>query len=316
MVSLCLVGCGQASPSSTGSGGGSTTSTTSNAGSQSASSASSSSGSGAGGSGGAGGASPVWVDSLESNRDRLLGAYFDFLKTSVTQPQTNGLSGTDVASVCDVWSKLDPSSRAVFLTITARLQASRLGADGSSMLWHVTKLYRVVGGQGATQSDPGSCGGGEFNRMMMSMDASLRTAMAAANAHQGALQGNGKYDLADAPPQGTFWRDSHDIGGAHAPFDASDETDQGAPRGQTQYFADPTSSLAQAPLGRQDLETLIDPEALEMDQDYNCPHDSNPLCTYTTYGPLCFPGAATLGADLFAAAYGNFDPGYQPASCP
>ena len=43
------------------------------------------------------------------------------------------------------------------------------------------------------------------------------------------------------------WRDSHDLGGTHAPFDQSDETNQGAPRGQTQYFKDPASTVANSP---------------------------------------------------------------------
>jgi hypothetical protein len=266
------------------------------------------------GTGGAGGGSSS--DTLDSNRDRLLKTYFDYLEASVTVPQSNGLSGANVSSVCDVWSKLDPSSQSVFLTLTARLQRSILGVDGSSMLSHVTKIYRITGGESATQTNPGSCGGGEFNRMIMSMDPELHTVQVAANTHQGALQGNGKFDIADAPPHGTFWRDSHDLGGAHAPFDTSDETDQGAPRGQTQYFADPTSQIANAALGRQDLMTLVDPYALEMDEDYDCIHNSNPLCSYITYGPLCLPEASALGTALFLASYGDYEPTWKPTGCP
>src|SRR5207248_1335698 len=141
-------------------------------------------------------------------RDRLLKTYFDFLKANAMQPQSNGLSGANVSRPCDVWQKLDPSARAVFLTITARMQGSRLGVDGSSMLFHVTKLYRVSGGQGATANDPGSCGGGEYNRMIMSMDAALHDAQLAANQHKGATQQNGKRDIADVV-QSSWWRDSH-----------------------------------------------------------------------------------------------------------
>ena len=246
----------------------------------------------------------------------MLGTYLDYLEAFVTTPQTNGLSGSNVSTVCDLWSALDPSSQDVFLTLTRRLQGSILGADGSSMLWHVTKVYRIVGGQDATATDPGSCGGGEYNRMIMSMDAELHASQLAANANQGAMQANGQYDIADAPTQGTYWRDSHDAGGTHAPFDTSDETDQGAPRGQTQYFADPSSSLANAPLARQDLETLVDPYALEMDQDYDCVHSSNPLCSYVTYGTFCFPEQSMLGTDLFASRYGDFEPNWTPSGCP
>ncbi|MGH7284430.1 MAG: hypothetical protein ACRELY_23130 [Polyangiaceae bacterium] len=200
-------------------------------------------------------------DTLASNRDRLLETYFEFLKASATTPQTNGLSSSNVSNVCDVWTKLPPSARDVFLTITARLQGSKLGDDDSSMLSHVVKLYRVVGGDGETTSDPGSCGGGEANRMIMSMDPTLHDTQLAANDHQGATGGSGGYDIADAPT-GTSWRNSQDLGGPHTPFDLSDETMSGAPRGQTQYFRDPTSSAAKAALGRQDLSTLVDPYAL------------------------------------------------------
>ena len=254
------------------------------------------------------------ADTLDANRDRLLGTYFDFLKATATQPQSNGLSSSNVASVCDVWKKLDPSSQDVFLTLTARLQGSILGDDGSSMLGHITKIYRITGGQGATATSAGSCGGGEYNRMIMSMDAHLHTSQVAAFTHKGAVQSNAKPDLADIPA-GMSWRDSHDAGGPHAPFDRSDETNQGAPRGQTQYFADTASTLAHAPLGRRDLPALVDPLAVEMDQDYDCPHNSNPDCSYITYGPLCFPQASAAGTAIYTQSYGSFEPGWKPSGC-
>ncbi|MFT3771402.1 MAG: hypothetical protein QM820_38805 [Minicystis sp.] len=194
------------------------------------------------------------------------------------------------------------------------MQGSVLGVDGTSMLFHVTKLYRLVGGDGATATDPGSCGGGENNRMIMSMDALLHGAQLAAHDHAGAVQSNGKRDLSDVTAD-SFWRDSHDLGGAHAPFDRSDETEGGAPRGQTQYFADPASAAAGAPLGRKDLMMLVDPYALEMDQDYDCIHSSNPLCSYVTYGPLCFPKPSALGTDIYTETYGSFDPDWKPFGC-
>jgi hypothetical protein len=255
------------------------------------------------------------VDTLDSNRNRLIGTYLSFLKSFATTPQSNGLSGSNVSTVCDVWSGLDPSSRGVFLTVTARLQGGKLGQDGSSMLWHVVGLYRVVGGQGATATSAGSCGGGEYNRIIMSQDLTLHDAQLAASQHQGALQPNGKYDLADAPG-GTFWRDSHDLGGPHSPFDLSDETDKGAPRGQTQYFANPASAVANAPLGRMDLAALVDPLALEMDQDYDCAHNSNPACSYVFYGALCAPAASKLGTDIYVQTYGAIDASFKPTGCP
>jgi len=258
-------------------------------------------------------AGPQWTDTLGSNRDRLLATYLAWLKANASSPQSNGLSGSNVASVCDVWSKLDPSSRAVYLTLTARLQGGRLD-DQSSMLWHVTRVVRIAGGQNATASDPGSCGGAEYNRMIMSHDARLHAALVAANANKGAKNQQSAYDLADIPAD-TSWRDSHDLGGPHAPFDLSDETNQGAPRGQVHFFKDPTSMLAMAPLGRTDLATFTDPMALEMDQDYDCVHASNPLCTYVTYGALCLPQPSKLGVDIYAQSYGGFDPGWKPSGC-
>jgi hypothetical protein len=182
------------------------------------------------------------------------------------------------------------------------------------MLLHITKVYRITGGQGATATNPGSCGGGEYNRMIMSMDAELHTAQYAAFTDQGALQANGKYDISDIPAT-SYWRNSHDLGGPHAPFDVSDETNQGAPRGQTQYFSDPTSALANAPLNRQDLTTLVDPYAIEMDQDYDCAHNSNPLCSYTFYGPLCVPETTEIATQIYTQSYGSFGPNWKPTGC-
>jgi hypothetical protein len=268
-----------------------------------------------GDSGGADGeaGAPV-VDTIDGNRNRLLCTYLAYLQANPSETQSNGLSGSNVSSVSDLWQKLDPSSQAVFLTLTARMQGSILGDDGSSMLSHITKVYRITGGQGATAQSPGSCGGGEYNRMIMSMDAHLHASQLAANQHKGAIQGNSKYDIADIPPT-SFWRDSHDLGGPHPPFDLSDETNQGAPRGQTQYFSDPSSKAATSPLGRMDLTTLVDPYAIEMDQDYDCVHNSNPICSYVTYGPLCLPMASALGTDIYQTSYGSFGAGWKPTGC-
>ncbi len=245
------------------------------------------------------------------NRDRLITSYLAYLQAH-PGPQSNGLDGTTLHTTCELWSALDPSSRATFLTITARLEGSIIALDQTTMLDHVTKLYRATGGQAATATDPGSCGGGEFNRLIMSMDDALHTALDTAYADQG--MANGQIDIHDIPAGG-YWRDSHDLGGPHAPFDQSDECNDGAPRGQTQYFKDPTSTLANTALGRQDLTTLIDPYALEMDEDYDCPHNSNPLCTYTTYGPACLPETSMLGVDIYVTTYGDYQPAWKPAGC-
>jgi hypothetical protein len=259
-----------------------------------------------GGGGGEGDAALVDL----GNRDRLLATYFDHLKAHPDQQQSNGLIGRDLVDVCDLWDRLDTSSQATFLTLTARLQGSILGADGSAALDHVTALYRVVGGEGAVDADPGSCGGGEFNRMIMSMDPQLHDALVAASDN-----GGDAGDLADVLPD-TVWHDSGDVAGPHSPFDLSDETDEGGPRGQVQYFRDPASPLANTPLGRLDVQDLVDPFALEMDHDYDCAHNSNPTCEYTFYGPLCFPESTKLGTDIYSDKYGDFDPAFRPAACP
>jgi hypothetical protein len=255
------------------------------------------------------------ADTLDANRDRLLASYLGYLKAH-PGAQSTGVDGATLGNVCDLWTRLDPSSQAVFRTLTARLQGSRLGSDSSSMLAHVARLYRVAGGQNATASDPGSCGGGEYNRMIMSMDAALHDALVAANTHKGAAGAGGAFDIADVPADSSrYWRDSHDLGGPHAPFDLSDETEDGAPRGQVQYFRDPASAAATAPLGRLDLSSLVDPAALEMDQDYDCVHNSNPSCSYTTYGPLCAPESAKVGVDLYESNYGAIESGWHPSGC-
>jgi hypothetical protein len=247
---------------------------------------------------------------LDGDRDRLLATYVAYLALDPSATQSNGLSGANVHDRCMLWSALAPSAQDVFLTITHRLDHAIL-ADGSPALDPVTRLYRVVGGQDATSTAAGTCGGGEYNRMIMQMDPALHDAQVAANTNQGAMP----YDLADAAIGGGFWRDSHDLGGSHAPFDRSDETNDGAPRGQTQYFADPTSAVATAPLGRLDLTTLVDPYALEMDQDYDCVHNSNPGCDYTFYGPLCATAPTEPGTQIYTEHYGDFEPAWQPSGC-
>jgi hypothetical protein len=256
-------------------------------------------------------ASTPVTDTSSANRDRLLATYLAYLKAH-PGAQTNGLDGASLGTVCDLWSALPSSAKDTFLTLTARLQGSKLGADGSSMLAHVVTLYRAVGGNDT--SEPGNCGGGENNRLIVSMDATLHAAQQAASKNSGAIQSNGKPDIADVLP-GTAWHDSQDLGGSHAPFDLSDESVEGGPRGQTQFFADPTSAKAKSPLARADLTTLVDPYALEIDQDYDCPHNSNPDCDYVLYGPACIPMTSKKGTDIYTAKYGSYDPAYKPSGC-
>lgn len=251
-------------------------------------------------------APPVVPDTLDGQRDRLLATYHAYLAAHPDTTMTNGLVGRDLHDVCAVWSALQPSARDVFLTLTHRLYGSRL-ADGTPALELVTRVYRIAPGTGATASDPGSCGG-EGNRMIVSIDPRLHAALVAASARQGAAP----YDLADIT---MMWRDSHDLAGPHAPFDASDETEGGAPRGQVQYFRDPASAAANAPLGRPDIADVVDPYALEIDHDFDCTHNSNPDCSYVFYGPACAPQGSALGTAIYAAGYGDFTSSWRPAGC-
>ena len=245
-----------------------------------------------------------------ANRDRLLGSYLDWLKQH-PGPTTNGLDGAQLADVCALWGKLQPSARSVFLTLTARLDGSRLARDGSTMLDHVTKLYWLTGGSGATSTSPGSCGGAG-NRMIMSIDATLHAELVAANTGRGGP--SGARTIRDVTPA-SFWRDTHDLAGPHDPFDLSNETEGGVPRGQVHYFEDPTSAAATSPLGRPDLMTLVDPFAFEFDHDYDCVHNSNPLCSYTLYGTACTPKSSKTGLELYGATYGAIDMTWKPAGC-
>jgi hypothetical protein len=251
------------------------------------------------------------ADTLESNRNRLLSTYLVYLQ-EYPHRQSNGLLGSELTSTCDLWTRLAPSGKQVFLTLTARLQGSKVAADGSSLLKHATKVYRVVGGDGATQTDPGQCGG-DGNRMFVSMDAALHSELIAVNREKGKRAG--RPIMPDVATTNSFWRDSHDLGGAHPPFDISDETEKGAPRGQVQFFRDPTSAQAKAPLGRTDLADLVDPHALEIDQDYDCAHNSNPACEYVFYKKFCLPGSSKTGLKLYTENYGAVVDNWQPASC-
>jgi len=73
------------------------------------------------------------VDTLPANRDRLLGTYLAYLKATPGK-QSNGLDGSKLTGVCDLWRTLVPSAQSVYLTLTARLQGSKVAVDSSSML--------------------------------------------------------------------------------------------------------------------------------------------------------------------------------------
>ena len=248
----------------------------------------------------------TFADTLDGNRNRLLATYYSYIELDPNTAQTNGLIGSNLHSVCDVWTALQPSARDVFLTLTHRLYGSKL-ADGTDALSLITKIYRIAPGTGATATNAGSCGG-EGNRMIMSMDPKLHDAQIAASTHKGAQP----YDIADIT---NGWRDSRDAGGPHPPFDLSDETNDDAPRGQTQYFKDPTSTIANTALGRPDIMNVVDPYALEMDHDYDCVHNSNPDCSYVFYGPVCAPEANQPGTAIYTSNYGDFISSWTPSGC-
>lgn len=207
---------------------------------------------------------------------------------------------------CTAWrQRLDESQRMVFLTITHRLTTSRLAPvsvspnavyyplyeayapDGRTPLDHITRVYAIAGGHGPVPGwGVGDCGGIDNNRLFLSMDHQLWLAFGLANATTGSVGNPGP--LLD-PWNNRAWRDSSDIAGPHAPFTASDETSYGSPRGQVHFFVPRTNPERTAyliplqpdspgPVWRRGVEGVSDPYLLEMDQDYNFLHDSNPLC--------------------------------------
>ena len=76
---------------------------------------------------------PGFADTLDGNRDRLLASYYAWLEADPDTKQSNGLTGRNLMSVCDLWNGLDPSSRDTFRTITHRLWGATL-ADGTHAL--------------------------------------------------------------------------------------------------------------------------------------------------------------------------------------
>jgi WSC domain-containing protein len=229
------------------------------------------------------------ADSLDSNLNRLF--------------ETWRARNMPSVEPCTAWrAGLDQSQRMVFLTITHRLTHSRLSPvavppnsfiaplkdayqpDGRTPLDNIGAVYAIAGGHGpvAGPGDRGSCGGSDNNRLFMSMSYPLWLAFCLANVtHEG-----NPGPLLD-PANNRAWRDSSDLGGPHDPFEASDETSYGSPRGQVHFWparlnAEGTYQVppepASTPIYRRGVEGITDPYMVEMDQDYNFIHDSNPLC--------------------------------------
>jgi hypothetical protein len=130
--------------------------------------------------------------------------------------------------------------------------APRTGAYLETALDHVTKIWAINGaGSG--------CGGGDDNRMYLSMNDTLTSVMR--NFYWG-LPG---------------WDDSSDLKGAHAPFTNSSETLHGQPRGQAHFWRWNSEATV---LSRPGVYGVYDPQIVEIDIDYNFWHNSNPECYY------------------------------------
>jgi hypothetical protein len=223
------------------------------------------------------------TEGLDEARDRLFATFAASLGRSVSE----------------AWDALDESARLVFLTVTHRLGGSRL-ANGDSMLSHITRVYAIHGGG----SDGKACGGIDNNRVFFSMDDQLYQTLVRV------FETKGKQPLI-TDVAGDVWRESHDkkpvigwfgVGGPHKPFDMSDETNRGGPRAQAQFFK-PQSRARNLPLGRPGVENVVDPNALEVDLDYNTVHDSNPTCNY----------GGELGTTKYAKAFGDPKLGWKPS---
>jgi hypothetical protein len=74
------------------------------------------------------------------------------------------------------------------------------------------------------------------------------------------------------------WGKSNDFAGPHSPFSQESETAKGSPRGQTNFWADNSQATV---LTRNGVVGVLDPQIVEMDQDYNIIHDSNPEDAYS-----------------------------------
>lgn len=259
------------------------------------------------------------ADSLDNNLNRLFETW-----RARNAPQQNS---------CTAWRQsLDDSQRKVFLTITHRLTTSHLGPsaiapnslyralhdayvpDFRTPLDHITVVWAIAGGNGPVRgSGTGSCRGIDNNRLFMSMDHQLWIAFGLSNATTGSVGYTGP--LVD-PWNNRAWRETTDLNGAHEPFTASNETSYGGPRGQVHFwtprlnaerngYSIPVQPNSQQ-VWRRGVEGLTDPYMIEMDQDYNVAHDSNPLCGHSL--------------SQYLTNHGNTGPepiniNWEPASC-
>jgi len=213
---------------------------------------------------GAASAAEPYTATLKSNRNRLFADW----------AARNGQS----ANVCQAWQNLSCAAKGAFITLTHRLQISVL-PDGKAPLDHVDALYAING-------DPdGDCHGGDDNRLFASMDDYLWEAMAYANiGYVTTVDTFGNPD----------WQTSSDPLGPHDPFDASNETAYGHPRGQVHFWI--TDDGFYVPVYRNGVNGIIDANMLEFDQDYDWNHPSSTECSYDTGGcDQCQAGTGKAG---------------------
>lgn len=213
-----------------------------------------------------------------------LGAHRDRLIATLGEP-------------CAVWSGLDASARAVFLTITHRLFRSST-PDGQPMLAHVARVYLVLGGG----RDGSECGGAENNRLFLQMDDYLWARMVETWDGAGAIDDGA----------GATWIRTRDLAGPHDPFDASNETDTGLrcaallfetsdsrpPTAQAHFFLDGSASPVERGSG---ISLPSDPRMLEIDLDFDCIHRSNPTCSDFE--------------DRYRRSWGDFGCEWTPSAC-
>jgi hypothetical protein len=239
-------------------------------------------------------AATPYSDSMNANRNRI------FADWAAREGQ---------ADVCQAWENLSCSAKGAFLTLTHRLQVSLL-PDGKTPMDHVDGLYAVLGYDG-------QCGG-SGNRIFVSMDDYLWYAMAYANVG---------YVTTIDQNNNNYWTISNDIAGPHDPFDASNMTSYGHPRGQMHFWLSDEGFWT--PVYHDGVNGIIDANMMEIDQDYDWNHPSNTECSYDTGGcDTCKSGTNKAGfsngtgrmihARQHPRIEGFFDgPDYEwaPASC-
>ncbi|HEX3554075.1 MAG TPA: hypothetical protein VIA62_12685 [Thermoanaerobaculia bacterium] len=200
------------------------------------------------------GATGLDAASLDANRNRLFADW----------AARNGQSG----DLCQAWQSMTCSAKGSFLTLTHRLGVSVL-ADYTTPLDHVTGCYAILG------DAPGSngCGGMDYHRIYVSMDTALHNAMILANYG---------YTMTIDQNYNNYWQASNDFFGPHSPFDMSDETAYGHPRGQNQFWG--SSEGYWTPVYRAGVNGIVDYNIMEIDQDYDWNHPSSTECSYDTGG--------------------------------